>query len=83
MNGLRKLTVAAVLAGALAWPGAAHATITPTPDDASCTFTNDNIAVCTLKDGSKMCKDHNGIDIECPASRVVAGLGVTFARSGG
>ena len=79
MHRLRKLTVVAVMAGGLFWTGEAHATITPTPDDASCTYTNANIAVCTLKDGSKMCKDHNGIDIDCPAKSVRLRLGVIAA----
>lgn len=70
MNRLRGLVVAGAVAASLVWGGEARATITPTPDDAECTYTNDNIAVCTLKDGSKMCKDDNGHDIECPRERV-------------
>jgi hypothetical protein len=70
--------VVAVLAGGLLWGGEAQATITPTPDDAKCTFTNDFIAVCTLKDGSTMCKDNNGKDIDCPTAKLrpIAGLAV-------
>ena len=79
MHRLRRLTVIAVMAGSLLFAGEAQATITPTPDDASCTYTNDNIAVCTLKDASKMCKDHNGMDIDCPQSSVRLRLGLTAA----
>lgn len=75
MNRLRKLTVIAAIAGSLFCTGQANATITPTPDDAKCTYTNDNIAVCTLKDGSKMRKDDNGIDIDCPAAKVRPAIG--------
>jgi len=79
MHRLRKLTVIAALAGGLLWTGEAHATITPTPDDAKCTYTNDHIAVCTLKDGSTMCKDNNGKDIDCPQPQVRLRLGVKAA----
>lgn len=51
MNRLRRLIVLTAMTGSLLWAGEAQATITPTPDDASCTYTNDNISVCTLKDG--------------------------------
>ena len=80
MNRIRKLTVMAVVAGSMLWAGPAQATITPTPDDAKCTYTNDNIAVCTLKDGSTMCKDHNGLDIECPKARLLPGFSITASR---
>jgi len=80
MNRLRKFTLMAVIAGGLLWTGDAQASITPTPDDAKCTYTNDNIAVCTLKDGSKMCKDNNGMDIACPQPKVRPGFGLTAAR---
>ncbi len=69
MHRLRKLTFIAAMAGGSLWSGEAHATITPTPDDAKCTYTNDNISICTLKDGSQMCKDRYGMDIDCPKTK--------------
>jgi hypothetical protein len=71
MKRIRKLLLTAAIAGVMAIPGTASAATEKDPD---CTWTNDNIAVCEFKAGGKVCYDHYGKKIDCPATRQILGV---------
>jgi regulator of replication initiation timing len=75
MKVLRRALVAAAAVGMLVVPTSAGAAVEKEPD---CTWTNDNVAVCKYKDGSKVCYDHYGEKVDCPEekSTVAPNLGL-------